>query len=132
MNLNPSKGFWERPNVIQDHIVITPLLVWNVPYVVPALESVRLDTVSSTLENVGNTCRLIVKAVHEEIMLKGQSKSTSQTGMYLEILNDNLFRCVLFYLDNLLCIFNITPHALYYQFSVVTHTSLSGINLYTM
>ena len=58
------------------------------------------------------------------IALKGQSKSASCIGMYLEILNDNLLCCVLFYLDNFLSFFNITLHALYYQFSVVTHTSL--------
>ena len=67
-----------------------------------------------------------MKAMQEEIALKGQSKSTSRIGVYLEILNDNLLRCVLFDLDNLLCIFNITLHALYYQCSIVTNTSISG------
>ena len=74
-----------------------------------------------------------MKAMQEEIMLKGQSKSTSHIGVYLEILNDNFHFCILIYLDTLLCIFNITLHALYYQFSVVTILHYPEILfLYTM
>ena len=38
--------------------------------IVPALESVRPDTIQNISENAGNTCRLTEKAMQEEVMLE--------------------------------------------------------------
>ena len=53
--------------------------------IAPTFESVRLTQFANTntLENVRNTCRLIGKAMQEEVMLKEQL-NTSCIGMYLE------------------------------------------------
>ena len=91
--------------------------------IVPALESVRLDTIRKYFRK----CREYMQAYREgnaggSDVEKGVQKYKS-TGVYLAMLSNHLFLFVLLYLENLLCIFITILNVLLQQISVVYHTS---------